>query len=51
MHRRGEAAIGDVIGAAEQRERVVDRRREGIHPESNPINKIPLPKREGRERP
>ena len=47
MHRRREAAVGDVIGAAEQRQRVVDRGREGGHPETIPINKIPLPTGEG----
>src|SRR5260370_31190445 len=39
MPRRREAAIGDVIGAAEERQRVVDGGREDRHPETIPINK------------
>src|SRR5580704_10053688 len=34
MHRGSEAAIGDIIGAAEQRQRVIDRGREGGHPKT-----------------
>ena len=39
MHRRREAAIGDVIGTAEQREGVVDSGGESGHPQIIPIDR------------
>src|ERR1700757_5546553 len=43
MHRRREAAIGDVISAAQQRQRVVNRGGEASHPENNSDQQNPLP--------